>query len=77
MPEPLFETMHDSVFNFRVVLPSNAFYSTNAVVNLVALSEKAGREASAIIGQSIAASRALEDALAAPVPSRSHLALVV
>ena len=55
----------------------NAFYPTNAVVNLVASSEKAGREASAIIGQSIAASRALEEALAAPIPSRSHLALVV
>ncbi|KAL7515188.1 hypothetical protein ACHAXN_012523 [Cyclotella atomus] len=55
----------------------NAFYPTEAVVNLVASSEKAGREASAIIGQSVAASRALEDALAAPVPSRTHLALVV
>ena len=55
----------------------NAFYPTSAVVNLVASSEKTGREASAVVGQSVAASRALEDALAAPVPSRSHLALVV
>jgi transcription initiation factor TFIIH subunit 4 len=36
-----------------------------------------GSDASAIIGQSIAASRALEESLAAPVPSRSHLAIVV
>lgn len=55
----------------------SAFYPTNAVVNLVASSEKVGREASAIIGQSVAAARALEDALCAPVPSRSHLAVVV
>jgi transcription initiation factor TFIIH subunit 4 len=55
----------------------NAFYPTNAIVNLVASSEKVGSDASAIIGQSIAASRALEESLAAPVPSRSHLAIVV
>jgi transcription initiation factor TFIIH subunit 4 len=55
----------------------NAFYPTNAIVNLVASSEKVKSDASAIIGQSIAASRALEESLAAPVPSRSHLAIVV
>ncbi len=46
---------------------------TNAVVNLVASSEKVGRKVSAIIGQSVAAACALEDALCAPVPSRSHV----
>lgn len=64
------------LFGCRVA-GKNAFYPTDAVVNLVASSEKAGREASTIIGQSVAAARALEDALASPVPSRSHLALVV
>ena len=59
------------------VAGKNAFYPTDAVVDLVASSEKTGREASAILGQSIVASRALEDALAASIPSRSHLALVV
>ncbi|KAL3786731.1 hypothetical protein HJC23_005294 [Cyclotella cryptica] len=59
------------------VAGKNAFYPTKAVVNLVASSEKAGREASTFIGQSVGASRTLEDALAAPVPSRSHLAVVV
>ncbi|EED95856.1 transcription factor of TFIIH family, partial [Thalassiosira pseudonana CCMP1335] len=49
------------------VAGKNSFYPTRAAVNLVASSEKAGRQASDLMGQT----------LAAPVPSRSHLAVVV
>lgn len=59
------------------VAGKNSFYPTRAAVNLVASSEKAGRQASDLMGQSVSASRALEEALAAPVPSLSHLAVVV
>jgi len=54
-----------------------AFYPTKVAVNLVAASEKAGRVKTTDLGQSVAATRSLEDALSAPVPSRSHLAVVV
>lgn len=58
------------------VAGKKAFYPTRVAVNLVASNEKAGRQADAI-GQSVAATRSLEESLAAPVPSRSHLAVVV
>ena len=58
------------------VAGKKAFYPTRVAVNLVASNEKAGRQADAI-GQSVAATRSLEESLAAPIPSRSHLAVVV
>ena len=48
-------------------------------VNLIASNEKAaGGKQTDVLGQSsVAATRSLEESLAAPVPSRSHLAVVV
>ena len=54
-----------------------AFYPTKVAVNLVASNEKAGRQMNELLGQSAAATKSLEDALSNPVPSRSHLAVVV
>jgi len=54
-----------------------AFYPTKVAVNLVASNEKAGSRQTDVLGQSVTATRSLEEALDAPVPSRSHLALVV
>mmetsp|Transcript_38732 Transcript_38732/g.69833 ORF Transcript_38732/g.69833 Transcript_38732/m.69833 type:complete len:597 (-) Transcript_38732:131-1921(-) len=53
-----------------------AFCPTKVAVNLVASNEKAGRQTD-VLGQSVTATRSLEEALAAPVPSRTHLAVVV
>ncbi|KAL7544561.1 hypothetical protein ACHAWF_007936, partial [Thalassiosira exigua] len=58
------------------VAGKTAFYPTRAAVSLVASNEKSGG-ASALLGPSAAATRSLEDSLAAPAPSKSHLALVV
>ena len=54
-----------------------AFYPTRVAVNLVASNEKAGSRRADVLERSAVAARSLEEALAAPVPSRSHLALVV
>ncbi|KAL3776387.1 hypothetical protein ACHAW5_011053 [Stephanodiscus triporus] len=66
-----------------------SFYPTRVAVNLIASNEKAtagvvggggGRgnaEDGGTYGQSVAATRSLEEALAAPVPPRSHLAVIV
>lgn len=61
------------------VAGKTAFYPTRVAVNLVASNEKAGSggSGSSLLGQSVMATRSLEDALAAPVPSRSHLAVIV
>ena len=57
-----------------------AFYPTRVAVNLIASNEKAtggNAEDGSTLGQSVAATRSLEEALKAPVPSRSHLAVIV
>ncbi|KAL7542215.1 hypothetical protein ACHAXR_011772, partial [Thalassiosira sp. AJA248-18] len=54
-----------------------AFYPTRVAVNLVASNEKAGSRQTDVIGQSVAATRSLEESLDAPVPSRTHLAVIV
>ena len=58
-----------------------AFYPTRAAVNLIASNEKGtgggGGAEDGTFGQSVAAIRSLEEAVAAPVPPRSHLAVVV
>lgn len=57
-----------------------AFYPTRVAVNLIASTEKAtggNAEDGSTLGQSVAATRSLEEALKAPVPSRSHLAVIV
>jgi len=54
-----------------------AFYPTRVAVNLVASNEKAGSIQTDAALQSVAATRSLEESLASPVPSRSHLAVVV
>ena len=58
-----------------------AFYPTRAAVNLIASNEKGtgggGDAEDGTFGQSVAATRSLEEAVAAPVPPRSHLAVVV
>ena len=59
------------------VAGKKAFYPTRVAVNLVASNEKSGGRQSDAMGQSVAATRSLEDSLASPVPSRSHLAVVV
>lgn len=60
------------------VAGNTAFYPTKVAVNLVASSEKAGgRQTVDDLGQSVTATQALKEALDAPAPSRSHLALVV
>ena len=60
------------------VAGKKAFYPTRVAVNLVASNEKAGgSRQSDLLGQSVAATRSLEESLSAPVPSSSHLALVV
>jgi transcription initiation factor TFIIH subunit 4 len=58
------------------VAGKKAFYPTRVAVNLVASNEKAGSRQTDTI-QSVAATRSLEESLASPVPSRSHLAVVV
>lgn len=66
------------VFVCRVA-GKTAFYPTRVAVNLIASNEKAaGGKQTDVLGQSsVAATRSLEESLAAPVPSRSHLAVVV
>ena len=64
------------VFVCRVA-GKTAFYPTRTAVNLIASNEKAGSKQSDVLGQSVAATRSLEESLAAPVPSRSHLAVIV
>uniref|UniRef100_A0A7S1VYL6 General transcription factor IIH subunit 4 n=1 Tax=Skeletonema marinoi TaxID=267567 RepID=A0A7S1VYL6_9STRA len=59
------------------VAGKKAFYPTRVAVNLVASNEKEGSRQTDAIGQSVAATRSLEESLSAPVPSRSHLAVVV
>eukprot|EP00571_Detonula_confervacea_P010967 CAMPEP_0172303888 /NCGR_PEP_ID=MMETSP1058-20130122/5397_1 /TAXON_ID=83371 /ORGANISM="Detonula confervacea, Strain CCMP 353" /LENGTH=601 /DNA_ID=CAMNT_0013014925 /DNA_START=134 /DNA_END=1939 /DNA_ORIENTATION=+ len=59
------------------VAGKTAFYPTRVAVNLVASNERAGSRQSDVLGQSVAATRSLEEALDAPVPSRSHLAVIV
>ncbi|KAL3809404.1 hypothetical protein ACHAXA_007004 [Cyclostephanos tholiformis] len=61
-----------------------AFYPTRVAVNFIASNEKVtcgggggNVEDGSTLGQSVAATRSLEEAIAAPVPSRSHLAVVV
>jgi len=54
-----------------------AFYPTRVAVNLIASNEKSGNKQSDILGQSVSATRSLEESLQAPVPSRSHLAVIV
>lgn len=55
-----------------------ACYPTRAAINLVASNEKeSGKSQTNLVGQSAAATRGLEEALNAPVPSRLHLAVVV
>ncbi|KAL9180956.1 hypothetical protein ACHAXT_009761 [Thalassiosira profunda] len=54
-----------------------AFYPTRVAINLVASNERGGSQQADAMGQSVAATRSLEEALAAPVPSRSHLAVIV
>ena len=58
------------------VAGKKSFFPTRVAVNLVASNEKAGSRQTDGIGQSVAATRSLEESLASPVPSRSHLALV-
>jgi transcription initiation factor TFIIH subunit 4 len=53
-----------------------AFYPTRVAVNLIASNEK-GITGMFESEQSVAVTRSLEEALAAPVPSRLHLAVVV
>jgi len=52
-----------------------SFYPTKVAVNLVASNEK--NRQSDVLRKSVTATRSLEEALDAPVPSRSHLAIVV
>lgn len=59
------------------VAGKTAFYPTRVAVNLVASNERAGSRQSDVLGQSVAATRSLEEALDAPVPSRTHLAVIV
>ena len=54
-----------------------AFYPTRVAVNLIASNEKSGNKQSDVLGQSVSATRSLEESLQAPVPSRSHLAVIV
>lgn len=51
-----------------------SFYPTKVAVNLVASNEKSQSD---VLGKSVTATRSLEEALDAPVPSRTHLAVVV
>jgi transcription initiation factor TFIIH subunit 4 len=53
-----------------------AFYPTRVAVNLIASNEK-GISGLFESEQSVAVTRSLEEALAAPIPSRLHLAVVV
>ena len=59
------------------VAGKKAFYPTRVAVNLVASNEKEGSKQTDALGQSVAATRSLEESLSSPVPSRSHLAVVV
>lgn len=70
---------------FCRVADKTAFYPTSLAVNLIASNEKASQHdivmddaTTSIVGPpSVAATRSLEEALSAPIPSRSHLAVIV
>lgn len=59
------------------VAGKKAFYPTRVAVNLVASNEKEGSRQADTLRQSVAATSSLEQSLSAPIPSRSHLAVVV
>lgn len=59
------------------VAGKTAFYPTRVAVNLVASNEKGGSRQSDALLPSVAATRSLEEAMNAPDPTRSHLAVIV
>ena len=59
------------------VAGKTAFYPTRVAVNLVASNEKGGSSQSDALLPNLAATRSLEEAMNAPEPTRSHLAVIV
>ena len=59
------------------VAGKTAFYPTRVAVNLVASNEKGGSRRSDALLPGVAATRSLEEAMNAPDPTRSHLAVIV